>query len=187
MSESETMSTIHQVRFAGVGGQGIVLAGRLLGKAAALYDGKEAVATQTYGPEARGGAARADVVISDDRVDYPFVTDADALAVLFQDAYARFRSRLRSGGTLIVDSGLVQPSQDDVGAIAIPATRIADDLGSRLAANVVILGCLVGKTGIVSRESVEQAIRATVKSKVLDLDLKAFDAGIDFAQSSATP
>ena len=90
-----TTNTKYQVRFAGVGGQGIVLVARLLGKAAALFDGKEAVCTQVYGPEARGGASRADVVISDATVDYPFVTEADALAVLFQDAYTRFRPRLR--------------------------------------------------------------------------------------------
>lgn len=176
--------TTSQIRFGGVGGQGIVLAGRLLGKAAALFDGKEAVCTQTYGPEARGGASRADVIISDSPVDYPFVTNADVLAVLFQEAYARFRSRLKPGGTLIIDTGLVQPSADDRNVCGLPATKIADELGSRLATNVVMLGYLVGKTGVVSRESVEEAIRSTVKKQIVDLDLKAFDAGMSVAQSN---
>ena len=183
----DTTTANYQVRFGGVGGQGIVLVARLLGKAAALFDGKEAVSTQTYGPEARGGAARADVVISDTAVDYPFVTKADVLAVLFQDAYTKFRPQLRSGGTLIVDGGLVRPSAEDADAIVIPATKIAEELGNRLAANIVILGCLVGKTGVVSRESVEEAIRSTIKEQVLDLNLKALDAGIRFAKSDATP
>ena len=179
-------ATNFQIRFGGVGGQGIVLVARLLGKAAALFDGKEAVATQTYGPEARGGAARADVVISDAPVDYPFVTEADVLAVLFQDAYTKFRPKLKSGGTLIVDESLVRPSAEDSDAIVIPATKIAEELGSKIVANIVMLGCLVGKTGVVSRESVEQAIHATVKEHVLDLDMKALDAGIRFAQGETT-
>lgn len=172
-----------EIRFGGVGGQGIVLVGRLLGKAAALFDGKEAVCTQTYGPEARGGASRADVIISDSPVDYPFVNDADILAVLFQEAYTRFRSRLRPGGTLIVDTGLVQPFADEENVCGIPASQIAEDLGSRVATNIVILGYLIGKTGVVSRESVEEAIRTTVKKQFVDFDLKALDAGISLVQS----
>ena len=162
-----------------------MLAGRLLGKAAALFDGKEAVCTQTYGPEARGGASRADVVISDDPVDYPFVTEADVLAVFFQEAYTRFRSRLRPGGTLIVDTGLVQPFEDDTDVCGLPASQMADELGSRLVTNVVMLGYLIGKTGVVSRESVQEAIRTTVKSHVIDLDLRALDAGINLAESDS--
>ncbi len=180
-------TTSYQVRFGGVGGQGIVLVARLLGKAAALFDGKDAVSTQSYGPEARGGAARADVVISDAAVDYPFVTEADALVVLFQDAYTKFRPRMRSGGTLIVDADLVRPSPGDTDAIVIPAIKMAEELGSKIVANIVMLGCLVGSTGIVSRESVEEAIRSTVKEHVLDLDLKALDAGFKFAQGDAKP
>lgn len=188
MSETKTQiaGTTSEIRFGGVGGQGIVLAGRLLGKAAAIFDGKEAVCTQTYGPEARGGASRADVIISDSPVDYPFVTDADILAVLFQEAYTRFRSRLKPGGTLIIDTGLVQPSEDDDKVCGLPATKIADELGSRLATNVVILGYLVGKTGVVSRESVEEAIRTTVKKQIVDIDLRALDAGISVAQSNGS-
>ncbi|MFQ5635540.1 MAG: 2-oxoacid:acceptor oxidoreductase family protein [Gammaproteobacteria bacterium] len=173
-----------QIRFGGVGGQGMVIAGRLLGKAAALFDGKEAVCTQTYGPEARGGASRADVIISDGPVDYPFVTDADVLAVLFHEAYVRFRSRLRPGGLLIVDTVLVKPFAEDENVCGLPATTIAEELGSRLATNIVILGYLVGKTGVVSRESVEKAIRATVKQRFIDLDMRALDAGVSLAQSN---
>jgi 2-oxoglutarate ferredoxin oxidoreductase subunit gamma len=171
-----------QIRFGGVGGQGMVLAGRLLGEAAALFDGKEAVCTQTYGPEARGGASRADVIISDRPVDYPFVTEADVLAVLFQEAYTRFRPRLRPGGILIFDTVLVQPFEADENVCGLPATKIAEDLGSRLVTNIVVLGYLVGKTGVVSRDSLEEAIRATVKKRFVDLDLKALDAGMSLAQ-----
>ena len=181
---SKVTSQATQVRFGGVGGQGIVLSGRLLGKAAALFDGKDAVCTQSYGPEARGGASRADVVISDDTVDYPFVIAADVLAVFFQEAYLMFRSSLRPGGMLLIDEDLVHPDDDPQNLYAIPATRIATDLGTKMAANVVMLGYLVGLTDIVSRESVEEAIRSTVKEKVIELDLKALDAGLRLAAES---
>jgi len=175
-----------QVRFGGVGGQGIVLLGRILGKAAALYDGKDAVCTQTYGPEARGGASRTDVVISDDQIDYPFVTKADILAVFFQEAYVMFRDCLKPDGLMVVDSVLVQPFEEDKHIHAIPATKIAEELGTRMAANVVILGYVVGKTGIVSRESVESSIRSTMKQKIVELNLKAFNAGMQLAQEDSS-
>lgn len=184
-SAHTTNSTTTEIRFGGLGGQGIVLAGRLLGKAAALFDGKEAVCTQTYGPEARGGASRTDVIISTAPVDYPFVTNADVLVVLFQEAYTRFRPTLKPGGTLIYDSGLVQPVPEEENVYGLPATNIADELGSRLVTNVVMLGYLIERTGVVSREAVEQAIRVTVKHRVIDLDLQALDAGIGFAQNVA--
>ena len=180
MNNAES-STVTQVRFGGVGGQGIVLSGRLLGKAASLYDGKDAVCTQSYGPEARGGASRADVVISDDTVDYPFVIEADVLAVFFQEAYVMFRKGLRPGGLLLVDSDLVHPSEDDEVFHSVPATRTAEDLGNKMAANVVMLGYLIGATNVVSRESVESAIRSTVKAKIVDFNLNAFGIGLDLA------
>ncbi len=174
-----------EIRFGGLGGQGIVLAGRLLGKAAALFDGKEAVCTQSYGPEARGGASKTDVIISNGPVDYPFVTKADVLAVLFQEAYTRYRPSLKPGGTLIFDSGLVQPVSEEEKVYGLPATSIAEDLGSRLVTNVVMLGYLIEKTGVVSRESIEEAIRTTVKEQAIELDLKALDVGIRLAQDDA--
>jgi 2-oxoglutarate ferredoxin oxidoreductase subunit gamma len=172
-----------QIRIGGVGGQGIVMASKLLGVAASLYDGKEAVCTQVYGPEARGGAARSDVVISDEPVDYPFVTEADVLAVLFPEAYTKFRPMLRSGGLLIVDTQMVKASEDEENVIRIPATKIADEVGNRMARNVVILGCMIGKTGVVSRESMEEAIRKNMKAKIVELNIRALDAGIRFAET----
>lgn len=173
------------IRFGGVGGQGIVLAGRLLGKAAALFDGKDAVVTQSYGPEARGGASRADVVISDHRVDYPFVVMADILAVFFQEAYTSFRSHVRPGGLLLAEASLVQPIDDEKNIHIVPAIKIAEELGNRMAANVVMLGYLIGASGVVSRESIEESIRTTVKESIIDLNLKALDAGMQLALENA--
>lgn len=185
MSDTTEEPRITQVRFGGVGGQGMVLAGRLLGKAASLFDDKDAVVTQSYGPEARGGASRADVVVSDGTVDYPFVIKADVLAVFFQEAYLMFRPRLKEGGLLLIDSKLVKPSPDEQAFRPVPATDIAEQLGTRMAANVVMLGYLVGATDVVSRESVEQAIRTTVKQRIIDLNIEALGAGIRLAREHA--
>lgn len=168
-----------EVRLGGFGGQGIVLAGALLGKAASLYDGKEAVFTQSYGPEARGGASRADIIVAEEPVDYPFVTQPDVLAVLFQEAYIKFRDDLRPGALLIAEADLVT-LEPGTPAIALPATRIAEELGRRIVANVVLLGCLVKQTAVVSSDAAEQALRDTVKPTTLDLNLEAFAAGFEF-------
>jgi 2-oxoglutarate ferredoxin oxidoreductase subunit gamma len=175
-----------QIRIGGYGGQGIVLAGMLLGKAASLFDGKEAVFTQSYGPEARGGASCADVVISDEPVDYPLVTQPDILVVLFQEAYTRFKASLRPGGLLILESELVHPEEGDAEALAVPATRIAEEVGHRITTNVVVLGYVVGKSGVVTQEAAEEAIRTTVRPKTIDLNLKAFRAGYERALNGAT-
>jgi 2-oxoglutarate ferredoxin oxidoreductase subunit gamma len=168
-----------EVRIGGFGGQGIVLAGTLLGKAASLYDGKEAVFTQSYGPEARGGASRADLIIAREPVDYPYVTQPDVLAVLFQEAYLKFIGDLRPGGLLIVEADLVTPEAGTT-ALPLPASRIAGELGNRIVANVVLLGCLVKHAGLVSREAAEQSIRDTVKPATVNLNLEAFAAGFEY-------
>lgn len=180
-----TESPVTDVRFGGVGGQGIVLAGRLLGKAASLFDGKDAVCTQSYGPEARGGASRADVVISDHRVDYPFVIEADVLAVFFQEAYVKFRPELKRSGLLLADERLVKPAADEECLHLVPATSIAEELGNKMAANVVMLGYLVGVTDIVSREAIEKSIRTTLKPRILNLNLAALEAGMKLAADRA--
>lgn len=175
-------ATTTQVRISGFGGQGIVLAGMLLGKAASLYDDKEAVFTQAYGPEARGGASNADVIISDRPIGYPLITQPDVVAALFQEAYAKFRPGLRPGGTLIIESDLVHPDADDTDHYGLPASAMAEKAGRRIVANVVTLGYLVGLTGVVSRQSVEKAIETTVKAGTIDLNFEALDAGFKRAE-----
>lgn len=176
-----------QVRIAGYGGQGIVLAGMLLGKAASLYDGKEAVFMQSYGPEARGGASSADVIISDAPVDYPLVTQPDILMCLFQEAYVRYRPGLRPGGTLILEGDLVKVEPEERDYHAIAATRMAEELGRKIVMNVIALGYLVGKTRVVGRASVEEALRTTLKPNLLDLNLRALAAGYERAEEEGRP
>ena len=172
-----------EVRISGYGGQGVVLAGLLLGKAASLYDNKAAVFTQSYGPEARGGASCADVVVANHSVDYPLVYKPDVLVALFQEAYVKYRPLLKPGGILILESDLVQIAKDEVPHYNLPATKIAEGLGKKIVANVVVLGFLVGVTNVVSRESAEESIRNTVKKHTIDLNLRAFDAGFSRAQT----
>lgn len=166
-----------EIRLAGYGGQGIVLAGQLLGKAAALYDGKEAVFTQSYGPEARGGASSADLVIADGPVDYPLVTRPDFLVAMFQEAYERYRPEMAPGGLLVIDSDLVKPGPEEGPYRAISATRLAVELGRKIVANVVMLGFFTAVSGVVGREAVENAIRTSLSPRLLDLNLRAFAAG----------
>ena len=173
-----------EIRVGGVGGQGIALAGTLLGKAASIYEEREAVFTQTYGPEARGGASRADIIISDTPIAYPFVTRPNMLIVLFQEAYEKFRPELETDGLLLVEASLVNPNADDVVAVRVPAIETAADLGNKLAANIVLLGYLIGATAVVSSNAMEEAIRATVNERHLELDMRAYRAGVDLAESA---
>ena len=170
-----------EVRLAGYGGQGIVLAGQLLGKAAALYDGKEAVFTQSYGPEARGGASSADLVISDGPVDYPLVSRPNFLVAMFQEAYERYRPEMAPGGLLVIDTDLVKPSADEGPYRAVPATRLAEGLGKKIVANVVMLGFFTAVSGLVRREAVEAALRSSLAPRLLDLNLRAFATGYDYS------
>ncbi len=172
-----------EIRLSGFGGQGLGLAGFLLGKALSLYDGKEAVMTQAYGPEARGGASSSNVVVSDTRVDYPFVQRPDVLVAMSQEAYTKFRPTVKPDGLVIVDADLVTPLEDDA-LLAIPATRLAEDLGRRIVANVIMLGYFTHVTGIVSREALEEALEDTLSPKILPLNLKAFSAGYAFEKTS---
>ena len=165
-----------EICISGFGGQGIVLAGYILGKAAALYDGKEAVMTQSHGPEARGGASSANVIISDQTVDFPFVQNPDLLIALSQEGYLKFRPRAKEGAGIFIDHDLVDPFEDDLPA-AIPATRIAEDLGRRIVANVVMLGFFTAAVNVVSREAMEKSLETTVKPKTLSLNLDAFSQG----------
>src|SRR3990170_5541418 len=160
-----------EIRISGFGGQGVVLAGYILGKALAIYDGFEAVMTQSYGPEARGGASSANIVVSDESIDYPFVQQPDILVALSQEGYTRFRPGVKPGGLILIDQDLVIAFNDDQ-PMNIPATRLAEELGRRVVANVVMLGFFTSVSGLIHREAMEKAIQTSVKSKTVPLNLQ---------------
>jgi 2-oxoglutarate ferredoxin oxidoreductase subunit gamma len=166
-----------EIRLAGEGGQGMILAGIILAEAAAIYDGKQATQTQSYGPEARGGASRSEVVISDGEIDHPEVLSADVVVALSQEAYKKFAKTVRPGGLLIVDQDRVE-TPDDFDGIKIPIARLAHETtGKAITANTVALGVLVGLTGIVTRAAIEQAVAARAPKGTAEMNRKALEAG----------
>ncbi len=178
------MANRREVLLAGFGGQGIVLAGYILGKAAAVYEGKEAALVQSYGPESRGGASKAEVVISDELIDYPRVSDPEAMVVMAQEAYHAYAAKRSPHCLLIIDEDLVDPNEEREGMkmLKIPATRLAEQLGRKIVANIVMLGFLTAVTGIVSPEAMRQAIATSVPRGTEELNLKAFETGYEYAK-----
>jgi 2-oxoglutarate ferredoxin oxidoreductase subunit gamma len=162
-----------EIQLAGFGGQGIVLSGLILGEAAIL-DGLNAVQTQSYGPESRGGAARSDVIISDSSIDYPKVVSPDILVALSQPAYDKYRGEVGKKGMLIIDSDLVESEES---ALRVPFSQLADELGRRIVANVIMLGTLAKVSDCVTRDSLERAVLKNIPKGTEELNLKALDAG----------
>ena len=169
-----------EIRFSGFGGQGVVLMGYIMGKALALNEGLEAVMTQAYGPEARGGASSANIVVSDEPIAFPFVQEPNILAILSQEAYKKFRNAAAPDAMILTDADLVSPMKKDK-VHSIPATRLAEDLGRRIVANVIMLGFMTSVTGIAKRASVEKAIESSVKAKTILLNMEAFSLGFEYA------
>jgi 2-oxoglutarate ferredoxin oxidoreductase subunit gamma len=171
-----------EIRLAGEGGQGMILAGIILAEAAAIYDGKQATQTQSYGPEARGGASRSEVVISDEEIDHPEVLSADVVVALSQEAYKKFADTVRAGGLLIVDEDRVKTSPEFDG-IKIPVARIASQTtGKAITANTVALGVLVGLTNLVSHDALEKAVTARAPKGTEEMNRKALQAGFAAAK-----
>lgn len=173
---------------AGVGGQGSILAGIILGKAAVNYDGKYAVQTQAYSSELRGGFAATWVIISDVPVDFPRVTEPDILVAQAQDSINRFGKVLKPGGLLILDSDMIPKNPPGIEHIVkVPATSIArHELGTPMVANIVILGALWGATEVVSRKALEKAIAEAVPKGKKKLNLGAFQKGIQTVKKHLT-
>jgi 2-oxoglutarate ferredoxin oxidoreductase subunit gamma len=170
-----------EVRLAGEGGQGMVLAGIILAEAAALYDGLNAIHTQSYGPEARGGASRSEVIIARGEIDYPKVMVADLLLCMSQESCDKYYTEVKDDGQIIVDSSSVSriPSHR---AIAVPLARIAEEeTGRRITAGMVALGFVCGLTGLVSRQALERAIAQRVPAGTEEVNLTAFAAGFQEA------
>ncbi len=170
------MSTRYEIRLAGSGGQGLILAGIILAEAAGIYDGKFVCQTQSYGPAARGGASKAEVVISDAEIDYPKAIQPDVLLAMNQKSLDTYLGDLKPEGLLIVDATLVPEVPLDR-FIAIPFTQIARDLGKEMVANIVALGALAALSHAVTPESLEKAVLARVPKGTEELNQKALAAG----------
>jgi 2-oxoglutarate ferredoxin oxidoreductase subunit gamma len=173
-----------EVRFGGFGGQGIILSGAILGRAAIVHAGRNAVMSQSYGPESRGGACMAEVVIADDEITYPRVLTPNLIVMMSQEAYRKYSIGRPADSLLIVDEDLVTVDEDveqDLKMLKAPATRIAEEMGRRIIANVVMLGFVTGATNIVSIDIMREAVASSVPPGTEELHLRAVDTGYEHA------
>jgi len=175
-----------EIRFSGFGGQGIILAAVITGRAAVMYDAKYAVQTQVYGPEARGGASMSAVIIDDDPILFPKVTDPDIYVIMSQEGFEKYGVQAGAGAVMLLDSTLVF-SRPPCPYIEIPATGDArTTLGREIVANIIMLGALVEATGVVSRNAIEKAILDSVPKGTESLNVKAMQRGFELARKEST-
>ena len=179
-----------EIRIGGFGGQGVILAGIILGKAASLFDEKEAVQTQSYDPEARGGASKCEVVISDSEVDYPKVQSPDILIAMSNEALIKYIVDLKDNGTLIVDPGTTDVEdvrefidEHNIKVHEAPATKTAtDEIGLKIVANIVMVGAITKITNVISKDAAIKAIEDSVPKGTEEKNIKAFEAGFNLVE-----
>jgi len=171
-----------EIRIAGFGGQGVILAASVIGKAAALFEGGYATMTQSFGPEARGGSSSAQVILSNEPILYPYVAHPDILVVMSQEAATRFVPQLKPGGTLLTEQELVRVDRYPVGVrvYGVPATRLAEELGRKVVLNIVMTGFFGAVTGLLDPESLRKAVADSVPAAMQRLNLQAFDKGYEY-------
>jgi 2-oxoglutarate ferredoxin oxidoreductase subunit gamma len=140
--------------------------------------------TQSFGPEARGSACSSQLVVSDDRVLYPYISIPEILISMSQEAYEIYEPELSKDGILIIDKDLVKmkPARGKIKTYSVPSTRFAEELGNRITANLVMLGFFSSVTGVVSSDAMKKALPGLVPGRFLDLNIKAFDKGYDYGK-----
>jgi len=181
-ARSATETARHEVRFSGSGGQGIILAATLLADAA-VATGNQVLATQSYGPEARGGASKAEVIVSADEIDFPEVTAPDITVCLSQEAFDAYSRQAVAGGLAVYDERLVETRPlEGRRLVGLPFTELAETkLGKAIAANIVMLGALQRLTGVVAAEALADAVRRRLPAKIVELNLSALELGAESA------
>lgn len=172
-----------ELRLTGSGGQGLILAGIILAEAA-LYDGKNVVQSQSYGPEARGGASRAEIIISSETINYPKVDNCDIMLALTQDAYDKYINSLKPGGILVLDSSVKAKEDEKIKIYELPILDTATEkIGRTMVANIIALGSIYELTKIVSKESLTKAVLGRVPRGTEDLNKKALEEGINLMKN----
>ena len=174
-----------EIRITGFGGQGVVLAAHIIGRAYAINADGHATMIQSFGPEARGSTCSATLVVSNRAVLYPYIKSPDIFVVMSSEGYEKFRDELKEHGTLIYEQDLVKPIlREGQRAFGVPSTRIAESLGRTIVQNIVMVGFVTAVTGIVSVELMREAVRSSVPAGTEKLNLDAFDAGVRFFEES---
>lgn len=181
------MSERYEIRFSGSGGQGLILAGVIFAEAATIFDGINAVQSQSYGPEARGGASKSEVIISDRTIDFPKATAIDLQLSLTQESCNKYYKDLKPNGTLLVDTDFVQEiPKGSFKVVKLPIIRTAsEEIGKAFVANIVALGAITALTGKVKIESVEKAVLSRVPKGTEELNKKALMAGYELAKAKS--
>ncbi|UCF05288.1 MAG: 2-oxoacid:acceptor oxidoreductase family protein [bacterium] len=171
-----------EIRITGLGGQGVILCGYIIGKAASIYNEQHATLTQSFGPEARGSACSAQVIVSDQRVLYPYVTAPQILVAMSNDGYKKYKDTLAAESILVYEKDLVKPEGggDGVRMFGIPATRFAEELGRKIVLNIVMLGFFGAVTDLMPVEALRKAVETSVPAGTEELNLKAFDEGYEY-------
>jgi 2-oxoglutarate ferredoxin oxidoreductase subunit gamma len=171
-----------EIKVGGFGGQGVILSGYIIGRAASIYDNKYATMIQAFGPEARGSACSAQIIVSSDPIDYPYIVSPSIMVVMSQEAYSRFSPELTKGGILITEEELVTPHnlRKDLRHFSIPATRIAEELGKRIVLNIVMMGFMTAVTNLLDPEAMRKAVTASVPKGTEELNLRAFEEGYKY-------
>jgi 2-oxoglutarate ferredoxin oxidoreductase subunit gamma len=182
------MSTT-EIKVGGLGGQGVILNAMIIGRAASIHDRKYATLTQSFGPEARGSACSAGLIISDEPVAYPYLTRPDILVVMSQEAYMKFSPELAEGGLLLYEEDLVKPIGLDpsITGVGIPATRFAEELGRKMVLNIVMVGFFAAVTKLIDNEAMIAAVKESVPEGTEELNLKAYHKGYAYGQAVPSP
>jgi 2-oxoglutarate ferredoxin oxidoreductase subunit gamma len=176
-----------EIRITGMGGQGVVLSGYIIGRAWAIHAGKHATMIQSFGPEARGSACSTTLAISDTEVLYPYISRPDVFVVMSGEGYEKYRDELKDDGVLIYEKDLVHPIlKEGQPAFGVPSTRIAESLGRVIIQNIVMLGFFSGVTDIIPHEAMREAVKGSVPAGTEELNLKAFDQGAEYAEKVAS-
>ena len=171
-----------QITITGFGGQGVILAGRIMGEAAAICDHLESTLVQSYGPESRGGACSAQVTISDGAIHFPYITRPDILVCMSQSGYDKHVETLAEDGTLLIEQDLVSPVGDRE-SFAVPCTRFAEELGNKMMANIIMIGFFTAITGAISPVSARSTVKKSVPPKTIEKNINAFEKGWEYAQA----
>ena len=173
-----------EIIFTGFGGQGIILAGHVSGMAASIFENLSATLTQNYGPESRGGACSANLIISDKTIFYPHVSKPNVLVALSQEGFNEHRNKIAKDGIIIIEKDLVKIKDEDKAGLPaiypIPVTRLAEELGKKMVANIIALGYFTAVTKAVSKEAMKQAIKESVPPGTEELNFKAFEKGYNY-------
>ena len=177
-----------EIKIGGFGGQGVILSGYIIGRAASIFDDKHSTMIQSFGPEARGSACSAQIIVAHEPIDYPYITSPSIMIVMSQEAYTKFSPELALDGILITEEELVNPInlRKDLKHYSIPATRIAEELGKKMVLNIVMMGYMSAVTKLIKKEAMQRAVEVSVPRGTSKLNLNAFNLGYDYYINKST-